>query len=119
MAIERPGRHSVAVDVETLGGTAATFDTVRGLRGWGGDKNIGVSFGNDSTFGEAQGLGEAHDKAMRLAWNVVNAVEKVSGRYADALAGAAELYGDTDTHSAGAVRAAARGMATTRDPKAT
>ncbi len=82
MGVDRPDHEGVAVDVDTLGGTAATLDTLRGLTDWQGTRNLGEPFGNGAAFDPAAGLRDAQDRALRIAWRVVGRVEDASGQYA-------------------------------------
>ncbi|MGH3734032.1 MAG: hypothetical protein ACRDT6_00125 [Micromonosporaceae bacterium] len=100
----------MSVDVETLGGAAAVLGTLRGLKDWAGFENAGVPFGGGAAFSPAHGLGDAQDRALRVAWSAVGRVDEASVRYASGVASAADEYGSTDRHSASAIDAAARGM---------
>ncbi|MGH3730783.1 MAG: hypothetical protein ACRDTU_18815 [Micromonosporaceae bacterium] len=112
MGVERPAHERVEVDVDTMGGAAAGLRSLRGLTDWRGNENIGLSFGSDATFRPASGVGDAHDDAMKVAWAVVGQIEKLNTHYADAVTAAADTYGASDRHSAHAVDAAAKGIAT-------
>jgi hypothetical protein len=110
VGVERPEPERVAVDVDTLGSTAVEFRTLLGLTDWRGVDNVGLPFGDTATFGPAQGLGDAHDTALTLAWDVVSRMETVHARFAEGLAEAVQRYGATDRHSAAAVRVAVEAM---------
>ncbi|MGH8877979.1 MAG: hypothetical protein ACRD0P_11650 [Stackebrandtia sp.] len=117
MSVERPDHAGLAIDVETLGGTAKVLDSLRGLTDWAGKDNTGIAFGTGDAFGPASRLGAIHDKALQVTSGVIRLVDQTSDRYTDALHVAAETYGSTDKHSAAAVDAAAKGFTDTHtDP---
>jgi hypothetical protein len=109
--LERPDHDGVAVDIDTLGNLAVEVRTLLGLTDWRGVDNTGIPFGDSTTFAPAKSLGDVHDAGLTVAWGVVQQMEMLNARFAEGLADAVRVYGETDRHSAAAIAAAAEGIA--------
>lgn len=113
MGLERPDHDGVAVDIDTLGNLAVEIRTLLGLTDWRGIDNTGIPFGDSGTFAPAKSLGDVHDAGLTVAWGVVQRMEMLNARFAEGLADAVRVYGETDRHSAAAIAAAAEGIVPT------
>lgn len=107
MAVERPERETITVNVGTVGTTARQFGALEGLKDWAGIENANLHFGACGAFHYAAGLTRRETDALKAAWREVKAIDNVTAHYADALRMAAKDYGETDRHSAAAVAKAA------------